>query len=230
VDRTDVGTVLENGSTFALAPEPRFPYHSFDCKWEATMPRKVDIHEKVRLLREFRATRRRCPGYNEMLELFGYRSKNAVHGLLRKLAELGYVTIEKGKFAPTGKLTGSIRLLGAVQAGFPSPAEEELIDTLSLDEFLVERPDATFMLKVTGDSMIDAGIHPGDMVLVEKGRAPRNNDIVIAEVDGEWTMKYFVRDRKGVRLEPANREYTTIRPKHSLEIGGIVRSVIRKYG
>ena len=86
------------------------------------------------------------------------------------------------------------------------------------------------MLKVTGDSMIDAGIHPGDMVLVEKGRAPRNNDIVVAAVDGEWTMKYFVRDAKGVRLEPANREYAAIRPRHSLEIGGIVRSVIRKYG
>lgn len=194
------------------------------------MPRKMDIEDKVRRFRQFYAVQRRVPGYNEMLELFGYRSKNAVHGLLRKLAELGYITIDKGKFAPTGKLVGSIRLLGAVQAGFPSPAEEELIDTLSLDEFLVEKPEATFMLKVTGDSMIDAGIHPGDMVMVEKGRTPRNNDIVVAAVDGEWTMKYFMRDSTGVRLEPANRAYTAIRPTHSLEIAGVVRTVIRKYG
>jgi repressor LexA len=78
--------------------------------------------------------------------------------------------------------------------------------------------------------MIDAGIHPGDMVLVEKGKEPKSNDIVIAEVDGEWTMKYFVRDREGVVLEPANRRFRAIRPKNSLHIGGVVRSVIRRYG
>ena len=72
---------------------------------------------------------------------------------------MGYVTKSRaGKIAATDKLIGSIKLLGAVQAGFPSPAEEELVDTLSLDEFLIENPEATFMLTVTGDSMIEAGI------------------------------------------------------------------------
>ncbi|MBN1270189.1 MAG: hypothetical protein JXB04_11420, partial [Kiritimatiellae bacterium] len=108
------------------------------------MPRKLNIHEKVGRLREFLRAERRMPGYNEMLGLFGYRSKNAVHGLLRKLEELGYLRKGPGgKVAATEKLIGSIRLLGAVQAGFPSPAEEELVDTLSLDEFLVENPEAT---------------------------------------------------------------------------------------
>ena len=74
----------------------------------------------------------------------------------------------------------------------------------------------------------DGGAVPGDLVLVEKGATPKNNDVVIAQVDGEWTMKYFVRDRNGVRLEPANRKYKSIRPKDSLEIGGVVRTVIRK--
>ena len=193
------------------------------------MPRKTNMQEKIGALRAFYTAERRVPGYNEMLRIFNYRSKNAVFGLLSRLEESGYITKNKGKTALTDKLTGAIRLLGEVNAGFPSPAEEELIDTLSLDDFLVDRPEATFMLKVTGDSMIDAGIQPGDMVLVEKGKAPRNNDIVIAEVDGEWTMKYFMKDRRGVRLEPANKAYATIRPKNSLEIGGIVRTVIRKY-
>lgn len=194
------------------------------------MPRKTDLNEKIRSLRTFYATHRRVPGYNEMLRIFHYRSKNAVHGLLRKLAVLGYLTISDRKIAFTGRLTGAIRLLGTVQAGFPSPAEEELVDTVNLDEFLVENPEATFMLKVTGDSMIDAGIHAGDIVLVERGKRPRNNDIVIAEVDGEWTIKYFMKDKQGVRLEPANRKYKTIRPRNSLQLGGIVRTVIRKYG
>lgn len=193
------------------------------------MPRKTNLNDKVHKLRSFLAEHRRMPGYNEMLKLFGYRSKNAVFGLLSRLEELGYVRKANGKLSYTGKLTGSIHLLGSIQAGFPSPAEEELVDTLSLDEFLVEKPDATFMLKVTGDSMIEAGIHPGDLVLVEKGATPRNNDVVIAQVDGEWTMKFFIRDRRGVRLEPANAKYETIRPQDSLEIGGVVRTVIRKY-
>lgn len=193
------------------------------------MPRITNIREKVGRLRSFVLKHKRLPGYREMLKLFSYRSKNAVHGLLLKLVDHGYIEKERGRISFTGKLTGSIRILGSVQAGFPSPAEEELLDTLSLDEFLVERPDATFMLKVSGDSMIEAGIHPGDLVLVEKGTAPRTNDIVVAQVDGEWTIKYFVKDKTGVRLEPANKKYKTIQPKNSLEIGGVVRTVIRKY-
>lgn len=193
------------------------------------MPERTKLPQKVAALRAFVAQHRRMPGYTEMLALFQFASKNAVHGLLRRLAEQGYITLERGHAAPTGKLTGWVRWLGTVPAGFPSPAEDELLDTISLNEFLIERPNATFMLKVTGDSMIDAGIHPGDMVLVEKGRPPRNHDIVIAEVDGEWTMKYFVRDGADVRLEPANAQYGTIRPRQSLQVAGVVRTVIRKY-
>ena len=193
------------------------------------MPKKLNINKKVNALRAFFRRERRMPGYNEMLKLFNYRSKTAVHGLILKLAEQGYLLKNRGKIALTGKALGKVKLLGLVQAGFPSPAEEELIDTVSLDEFLVNRPDATFMLKVSGDSMIDAGIHPGDLVLVERGIEPKSNDIVIAQVDGEWTMKYFVKDNNGVRLEPANRNYKTIRPRNSIEIAGVVRTVIRKY-
>ncbi len=192
------------------------------------MPRETDVGVRLRSLRGFQARERRAPSYSEMLELFGYRSKHAVFRLVNKLVDMGYLTKARGKVACTGKLTGSTRLLGAVQAGFPSPAEEELVDTLSLDEYLIERPESTYMLKVTGDSMVDAGILPDDMVLVEKGRTPKSGDIVVACVDGEWTLKFYMRDRGGVRLEPANAKYATIRPTNTLEIGGVVRSVIRK--
>ena len=192
------------------------------------MPRTTDVADKVSRLRQFMTREHRMPGYNEMLQVFGYKSKNAVFGLLHRLEQLGYVTKKSGKLAYTGKLTGTVRLLGTVEAGFPSPAEEDPIDTLSLDEFLVDRPDDTFMLTVHGDSMQGAGIHSGDRVLVERGRTPRPNDIVIAQVDGEWTMKYLGRDSQGVKLEAANPNYPTIRPKRSLEIAGVVRTVIRK--
>jgi len=193
------------------------------------MPRKMDIAGKVRNLRRFYMQEKRAPGYTEMLKLFGYRSKNAVYGLLQKLQESGYVNKANGKTSLTGKITGCIRVLGSVQAGFPSPAEEELVDMMSLDEFLIQRPEATFMLSVSGDSMIDAGIMPGDIVLVEKGSRPKNHDIIIAQVDDEWTIKYFVKDRTDVWLEPANANYKKIRPRDSLVIGGIVKAVIRKY-
>ncbi len=194
------------------------------------MPKTMSIEAKVLALRRFYRTEARVPSYAEMLALLGYRSKNAVHRLVTRLEQGGYVRKGPGgRLSFTRRLTGSIRILGLVQAGFPSPAEEELVDVLSLDEYLVRRPEATFMLTVSGDSMIEAGIQPGDLVLIEKGRTPRNNDIVIAQVDGEWTLKYYLKDKKGVRLEPANRKYQTIYPKQSLVIGGVVRAVVRKY-
>jgi len=76
--------------------------------------------------------------------------------------------------------------------------------------------------------MLEAGILPGDVVLVERGREAHNGDIVIACVDGAWTMKYFFKDAEGVRLEAANRNYATIRPNHKLAVEGVVSSVIRK--
>lgn len=193
------------------------------------MPRTIDLQKKIHPLRRFIRLEGRPPSYREMLALFGYRSKNAVHGLVRKLTLLGYLRKSRGRLAPTARLTGGLKLLGAVQAGFPSPAEEELADTINLDEFLVERPEATYLLTVSGDSMIEAGIHPGDLVLVEKGRPPKSRDIVVAQVDDEWTIKYFTKDAEGILLLPANRKYKGIRPRHSLVIGGVVRVVIRKY-
>jgi SOS regulatory protein LexA len=194
------------------------------------MPRVMNVQGHVAKLRTFWRRERRMPGYGEMLGLFGYRSRNAVFGALKKLEELGFLERKSGRTVATVRLTGSLRLLGAIQAGFPSPAEEELADTLSLDELLIRRPEATFMLTVQGDSMIAAGIMPGDMVLVEKGGTPKPGDIVVAQVDDEWTLKYYMKDQEGVRLDPANARYKPIRPKRSLLIGGIVKAVIRKYG
>ena len=194
------------------------------------MPRTIQLADKIRQLRQFWRQERRAPTYAEMLDLFGYRSKNAVFGLLAKLEEVGYVVKDaNGRIALLPKLTGTVRLLGSVAAGFPTQEEEQEADAVTLDEYLVKDPDRSYMLTVRGDSMIDAGILPGDIVLVEKGPRPRQNDIVVACVDDEWTLKYYVRDAGGVRLEPANRKYKFIRPRHSLEIGGVVRAVIRKY-
>ena len=122
-----------------------------------------------------------------------------------------------------------LKVLGVIEAGFPTSASEELIDTMSLDEYLIENREATFLLKVKGDSMKDAGIILGDLVIVERGKQPKNGDIVIAEVDGEYTMKYFKKNGKDISLEPANKKYKTIRPKETLSVVAVVKAVVRKY-
>ena len=131
------------------------------------------------------------PSYSEMLALFRLKSKNAVFKRVRSLVNKGVLEKDTaGRIAPR-RLFGPLKVLGAITAGFPSPAEEELVDTMSLDEYLISNPQATYILTVDGDSMIDAGIHAGDLVLVQRGLTPGTGDIVVAQVDGEWTLKYF---------------------------------------
>lgn len=194
------------------------------------MPRKNRDHEKSALLSQFFRDEKRAPSYSEMLKLFGYRSKNAVYGLLQRLEANELIErSDNGHIIPTDKLLGGTRLLGSVQAGFPSPAEEELVDTINLDEYLIRQPEATFLLTVSGESMTGAGIFPNDLILIEKGGKANIGDIVVAQVDGEWTLKYFGRDNEGVFLDPANPAFRRIRPQQSMEIGGVVTAVIRKF-
>lgn len=170
------------------------------------------------------------PSFSEIGKMAGLRSKNAVFKLINKLEKLKVLERDaKGRLIP-GSIAFSVRMLGTVEAGFPSPAEESLADTLSLDDLLIQNREATFLLKVSGDSMSGAGILPGDMVLVDKGRTPKSGDIVIAEVDGAWTMKYLRKHRENVTLLPANPRYQPIRPKNELKVAGVVTAVVRKYG
>jgi SOS regulatory protein LexA len=180
-------------------------------------------------LSAFFRTKRRMPTWREMMKLFGYRSPNAVTKLVVRLIAAGILIRDRDGHITLVNPFGHARVLGTVEAGFPSPAEEELADTLSLDEWLIANKEATFMLKVRGESMIDAGIMPGDMVLVERGLQARDGDIVIAEVDGAWTMKYL-RHRSGrAVLIPANAKFRPIEPKDDLSITAVVKAVIRKY-
>jgi SOS regulatory protein LexA len=120
-------------------------------------------------------------------------------------------------------------MAGSIQAGFPSPEEAALCDIMSMDEYLITKQDASFLLRVSGDSMIGECIMEGDLVIVERGRTPQIGDVVIAEVDGEWTMKYFKKKNGKVYLEAANPKYPIIRPRTDLQLGGVVTAVIRKY-
>ena len=111
------------------------------------------------------------------------------------------------------------QVAGSVVAGFPSPAEQYQEPPLDLNSFLVKRPEATYFVKVEGDSMIGAGIREGDLLVVDRSLTPASGDIIIAAVDGEFTVKTYRmglktgkdgRKHKFITLEPANPNYPTI--------------------
>ena len=189
--------------------------------------RTIETVEKI--IAAFFRENRRMPTYAEMLNLLGVRSKSVVHFWVNKLLAKGLLEKDSRGFLKPLRRSLALPVVGEVAAGFPSPAEEELRDIISFDEYLVTRPESSFLLKVSGDSMEGEGIMEGDLVIVERGREPRNGDVVVAEVDGEWTIKYFRKEGKDVVLEAANPKYKPIRPKSELRLGGVVTAVIRKY-
>ncbi|KPJ98191.1 MAG: hypothetical protein AMK71_11795 [Nitrospira bacterium SG8_35_4] len=190
---------------------------------------KEQVRSRISEISHFYYQKGRMPSFSEIGEITGLRSKNAVSKFIAKLERLKVVERdEKGRLIPMS-MAFPVRMLGTVEAGFPSPAEEELADTLSLDKLLIQNHEATFLLKVSGDSMSEAGILPGDMVIVDKGQTPKTGDIVIAEVDGEWTMKYLRKRGSSITLIPANPSYKPIKPQNELKIAGVVTAVVRKY-
>ncbi len=193
------------------------------------MEGKRTVQGVARRIATFSRENRRMPTYAEMVDLLGVRSKSVVDFWIRKLVAEGLLEKDAKGFLRPCMRSLALPMLGDVQAGFPSPAEEELRDLISLDEYLVTRPDSSFLLKVSGDSMEGEGIKEGDLVIVERGRDPKNGDIILAEVDGAWTMKYFRKKGKDVVLEAANPRYPVIRPRAELKVGGIITAVIRKY-
>lgn len=172
---------------------------------------------------------KRMPSYAEIMTLVGFKSKNAVFRLVENLVKDGALRKDtRGKLIPH-RLYGGVKVRGTVEAGFAAAAEEEVSDSMSLDEFLIEHEESSYLLTVKGDSMIDAGICEGDLVIVERGRTPRDGDIVIAEIDDGWTMKYYRKRAGKVYLEPANKKYPLLFPHQFLSIAAVVRAVVRKY-
>ncbi len=163
-----------------------------------------------------------------MQKLLGYASKGGVMYFVNQLDEERFIIRDGGKIVRGSKFY-DLRVLGIIEAGFPTMAEEDSSNTISLDELLIDNKSATYMLSVKGDSMRDAGILNGDMVLIDRTQTAKIGKIVVAEIDGEYTLKYLRKDGAKFFLEPANKDFKPIYPKEELRIQGVVTAVIRKY-
>ena len=119
---------------------------------------------------------------------------------------------------------------GAISAGFPSPAEEYIELAIDLNKELIKHPAATFYARVKGSSMIDAGIADGDLLIIDKALEPKDGDIAVCFIDGEFTLKRLALKEDGLYLMPANAEFKPIRitEENDFLVWGMLAFIIHK--
>ena len=180
-------------------------------------------------LQDYYAEHKVIPSYSVLATLWGISAKSWVSECVRRFEEAGYLGWTPDRQLKTGPRFFERRLAhDTVQAGLPNPALSEGYDLVTIDDYLIRIPSKTSLVRVKGDSMIDAGIHEGDLIVVEQQPNANVGDIVVAIVDNEFTVKYLDREKGTFVLKPANKAYPVIRPKGRLEIFGVMAGLVRK--
>ncbi len=165
----------------------------------------------------------------QMAEILGFSSANAALKLRDRLCAAGVMrTGPGGKMLPTKQFFALPVMDGKVRAGVPEEIESHSWpDAITLESFLVKRPSKTVVMEVRGDSMRDAGILDGDLAIVERTQQAKEGQIVVAIVDGAYTIKELRYEGKRPVLMPRNQEHKPIRPQSDLEIYGVFRGLAR---
>jgi repressor LexA len=180
-------------------------------------------------LQDYYAQHRALPSYASIGGLLGLRSKSSVAALVARLKLRGFLeSTPDRRLAPTRLFFQRPLAEAPVQAGLPNPIEDAPADAMTIDDYLIERPSQTVLVRVKGDSMQDAGILDGDLVVVEKRNTARRGEIVIAIVDNQFTLKRLDLERGQFILRPENKAYPIIRPEGALEIFGVMVGLVRK--
>ena len=182
-------------------------------------------------LRDYYVEAKRIPSHQRIAALMGFASKTAAKKLLARLESAGFLerTPDDDAWMPAARFFERPLADVAVRAGAPDMIDGMGGEPFLVDQYLVRQPSRTVMVPVKGDSMIDAGIHDGDVVVVERSKAARAGDFVIAIVDNEFTLKELGLERGHFILKPHNPAYPIIRPQGELEIYGVVTGLVRRY-
>ena len=181
-------------------------------------------------LQDYYAEHKVIPSYSVLAGLWGVSAKSWVSQCVKRLEEAGYLEWTPDRQLKPGKRFFERRVAhDPVQAGLPNPALADGFDYVpSIDDMVVRVPSRTELIRVKGDSMIEAGIHEGDWLVVEKQPHANVGEIVVAIVDNEFTVKYLGREKAGFVLKPANKAYPVIRPRGRLEIYGVMAGLVRR--
>ncbi len=180
-------------------------------------------------LQDYYARHRALPSYASIGELLGLRSKSSVAALVARLKLAGFLDATPDRrLAPTKRFFERPLAEAPVQAGLPNTVDSQSVDALTIDDYLIPRPSQTVLVRVKGDSMSDAGILEGDLIVVEKTASAKRGDIVVAIVDSQFTLKRLDIDRGRFVLKPENKAYAVIRPEGTLEIFGVMVGLVRK--
>jgi SOS-response transcriptional repressor LexA len=187
--------------------------------------------EHLDRLRDYYAENRRIPSFQRIAGLLGFASKAASSKLLERLESAGFVerTADDDAWIPTRRFFERPLAGNFVRAGAPDAIEATGAEPFLVDDYVVRTPSRTIMVPVRGDSMVDAGIHDGDIAVVERGIGAKTGDFVVAIVDNELTLKELIRERGKFVLKPHNPAYPVIRPKGELEVFGVMVGLVRRY-
>ena len=180
-------------------------------------------------LQDYYAKHNVIPSYAAIGKLWGISAKSWVANYVSRFKEEGYLKLAPDKRLGPGPRFFERRLARApIRAGLPHAEPEDGYDVVTIDNYLVKQPSRTSLIRVKGDSMVDAGILEGDLIVVEQQADANVGDIVVAIVDDEFTIKCLERERGSFVLKPANDAYPVIRPKGKLEIFGVMVGLIRR--
>lgn len=190
----------------------------------------VENDEKyLAALRAYWKRHQAFPSMSKLCDVVGLSSTSSVFTLIGRLVDAGFLERVEGRIAPSRRFFAR-PVFGTVRAGQPQLESQEPADLLTIDDYLIEDPNRTILCRVRGDSMKDAGLLEGDMVVVERNSPTKPGDMVVAVIDGEMTVKTLRVTRAGAFfLEAANPAYEPIHPKGSLEILGVVVGSFRKH-
>ena len=186
--------------------------------------------EYLSKLQDYYANWKSIPSYATLCGVFGIASKSWVKAILTRLSKAGFIErTPDGVWVPMRQFFARPLAESSVTAGMPVSVDSGQGELFVIDEMLIDTPSKTTLIPVRGDSMVEAGIHDGDVAVVEKRMSANVGDIVVAIVDSEFTLKTLDKERGKFILRPANQAYPVIRPQGVLEIFGVLVGLIRKY-